>query len=174
MLPYGVTVSGLTVLRENSRSTPLPYIVVDIRYTIFYPLFIHIFDKYLNVKNVYYKSGLCSMNIREEGHITLVFLLLEDHESFWGLLCDLRQEAQCGLCLLLVQHLISDEQDGMSLKHFVADSFVLALKVSWTHNCFSSMWDQCVGVSRHTAVIEWDPPKNEVPSCKENNKSCIH
>lgn len=81
MLPYGVTpciVSGLTVLRENSSSTPLPYLVVDIHYTIISPLFIHIFDKYLNE---YYNCGLCSMNIREEGHATLFFLLLEDHES---------------------------------------------------------------------------------------------
>lgn len=28
-----------------------------------------------------------------------------------------------------------------------------------TQGCFSSLWDQCVGVSRHTAIIEQDPLK---------------
>lgn len=102
--------------------------------------------------------------IREEGHVTFFLssvrgpVCLRSHSK--RILCDLRQEAQCGLCLFLVLHLISDEQDRMSLKQFVADSLVLAFKVSWdTQGCFSSLWDQCVGVSSYTAIIEQDPPK---------------
>jgi len=45
--------------------------------------------------------------------------------------------------------------------------FFLGLKgFMGTQGCFSSLWDPCVGVCRHTVVIERDPPKMRSPLAK--------
>lgn len=58
-----------------------------------------------------------------------------------------------------VSETLCRRQFGLGLKGFMD-----------IEGCFSSLWDQCVGVSRYTAIIEQDPPKNQVPSYKENNE----